>query len=915
MTILYRSYETALAARKAYADAVAGRGATEELSWLGAMPLDSGGTLGCEITTPEALLADEWELWGDGRAIVTPQERELVLAMLLNDHEHFPSATASVRLFARFVGYQAGVDRFESIVACEEKERTARFGLEEAESAAFSLVAAYHERLEERGLIEAGCAAALLGEKGSDGRLVVAERLAVPPALRRWIASHGARSLEEDGCIIEADLRQRSSFAFPAGPGAVRGAVRDLIAEVAGEGATIAIGASDPAGLFAEAAPALVAAGWKVGLEVSVTFRQTAIGRALEAAADLLEGGAHGAQDATDIASGSFSAMGRAEAQRLDGRLRGDRSLDPETMAALLREASPAFVALEELLKDGSSDGVAAGEALCQALDGASGLSSGVRCAEEKMLDAYLALRRRALALGADLSIVREQARSLCVTLSLASGDHDGEGPTVRILDASRLAAAAPRSFDGVILEGLTDAMVSAASSRSTLEALGEKVGLPAPPTRTEELRCGFEAARRAARSTFACVMPLRDEAFEPTYPAFTLEEYVSAYGEAQGWDAAEKDEDMFLFPKALTEGALRPGEDDLVAAVGAVDAAPVRVEELAGVTRGRLGHTILLDRLKTVTAAEGVLPILSPSAIENYLGCPYRWFVTGRLRTHELDETFSAREKGLFAHRAYGELYERLAVEGIRHLDASGLDHARQLLGVVMDDILAEYEASRGPSSDEGRRSDRLMAISAQERVEVERLCEELRDSLELLAQLPAGYEVAAHELAIVAEDGVDFGGARLNGRLDRIDVAPESGRFVVVDYKGSLTGHGAGFSEKEEVERYELPSKVQALIYARAFERHRPGSKAAAAVYASYRAAKGGALLAGSFDPAAYDVSGLASRACAVHRDFDSFLTLVEERIARAIDALKGGAIAPIPRDGLTCSYCPLICCEGRR
>ena len=42
---------------------------------------------------------------------------------------------------------------------------------------------------------------------------------------------------------------------------------------------------------------------------------------------------------------------------------------------------------------------------------------------------------------------------------------------------------------------------------------------------------------------------------------------------------------------------------------------------------------------------------MLSPSAIEAYLACPYRWFVERRLRPEPLDECFGAAEKGTFAH------------------------------------------------------------------------------------------------------------------------------------------------------------------------------------------------------------------------------------------------------------------------
>lgn len=208
----------------------------------------------------------------------------------------------------------------------------------------------------------------------------------------------------------------------------------------------------------------------------------------------------------------------------------------------------------------------------------------------------------------------------------------------------------------------------------------------------------------------------------------------------------------------------------------------------------------------------------------------------------------------------------------------------------------------------------ERLVATTPQEVLEIRALREALHESLGLFAQLPDRYEVVAHEVPIRPEDGVDFAGARLNGRIDRVDVAKEGGRFAILDYKGTVAHHEAGFTEKDDEGSFALPSKVQALIYAVGFQRLHEGLAAAAALYACYRAKEPDGFLAGSFDPVAYDASGLARPASAVQRDFASFLALLEERIAPSIEALKGGAIAPDPKSADACTYCPLRDCERR-
>lgn len=898
--VLYRSYEAALAARKTRADAAA--------SCASAVP--DGGVSGYEATTPDALLADVWELWGDGRAIVSGMQRRLTMATLLEEHPRFPATEASARSFARFASSHAGEPLFERIVAAEEGDWEELFGLDEAERAVFALVAAYRQRLTAAGLVDAGCAAALLEPGRVDGRIVIVERLDAIPAIAGFLRREGAEEVAEDGRRILADPAQRSSFAFPAGAGIAWQAVHRIVCEDMGDVSRIAVGSPDPQRLFAVLAPLLLRDGWEVGLQCAVSFERTAFGRAVVAAREIGAGGAVAARSATDIAYGPFSGMSSAEAQRLDTRLRADRSLDGEGVRASLREASPGFVALEALI-EGDDEAIGrAAETLRAILEEARGLSAGARAAEARMLEAYRTLRENAVVCRASAAVVEEQARGLSVPLSLATSGFGSQRRCALFTDTGTLGRMGVGSFDGVVLEGLTDVAFSTASARSSLDVAAERLGLGAPPSRTEELRRDFEGARRAARRAFACVMPLRDCAFEPAYPAFVLDEYVGAYAALRGWSDAPRDEELFCFPCPLTESALRMGEDDLVAAVGACADPVVGVEELDGIVRGRLVDTRMIDLLKTVVEGDEVLPVLSPSAIEIYLLCPYRWFITRRLGIGEVDEGFSAREMGLFAHRAYAELYDRLAREGVKRLDEGVVDRARKLLDAVMDGIFAEYEATRGQVPE----SERLLAVTPWESVEVERLREALRDSLRLLAQLPGGYEVMAHEVVISPDDGVDFAGARLNGRIDRVDVAPQSGRFAILDYKGTLHGHAAGFSESDDPDAFELPSKVQALIYALGFQRLHDGLSAAAAVYATYRA-KDEELLAGSFDPVGYDAAHLARKASAVQMGFGAFLELVEERIAPYVAALKDGRIAPEPRTADACSWCPYGACERRR
>ena len=110
-----------------------------------------------------------------------------------------------------------------------------------------------------------------------------------------------------------------------------------------------------------------------------------------------------------------------------------------------------------------------------------------------------------------------------------------------------------------------------------------------------------------------------------------------------------------------------------------------------------------------------------------------------------------------------------------------------------------------------------------------------------------------------------------------------------------------------------YQLPHKIQALIYAQAlrklFSAHPVG-----ALYMSYRAQESRSLLAGSYDSALLDLAGFAKKTSAVGLNFEVFLDGVEDAIARRIDEMKQGSIDQRPLDQRSCQYCPVASCPRR-
>ena len=93
---------------------------------------------------------------------------------------------------------------------------------------------------------------------------------------------------------------------------------------------------------------------------------------------------------------------------------------------------------------------------------------------------------------------------------------------------------------------------------------------------------------------------------------------------------------------------------------------APADVVSFPTAQRGSLSVGDVLCGMRTVEEDGEAVAVLSPSAIEAYLSCPYRWFVERRLRLGALDEEFGPAEKGTFVHAAFAALFDALADRGV---------------------------------------------------------------------------------------------------------------------------------------------------------------------------------------------------------------------------------------------------------
>jgi RecB family exonuclease len=181
-------------------------------------------------------------------------------------------------------------------------------------------------------------------------------------------------------------------------------------------------------------------------------------------------------------------------------------------------------------------------------------------------------------------------------------------------------------------------------------------------------------------------------------------------------------------------------------------------------------------------------LSTLSPSAMETYATCPYRYFLQSVLRLETPDEPerieeIQASDRGRLVHRVLSRLFEDLLAKGLVPLDAERLDAAIARLGAIAADEFRSVEA-RGLTGygllwdlDKERTLRALDALLARE-----------AEGAGAAPRLtPAMFEAHFGDDGLVRAEITLPSGRTIcfRGAIDRIDATPDRRRFVVIDYK----------------------------------------------------------------------------------------------------------------------------------
>ena len=692
------------------------------------------------------------------------------------------------------------------------------------------------------------------------------------------------------------------------------------------QAAAVVVAAKDPAVLFGRVAPALVRQGHVAALRGRRRFTDTAFGRAICSLRRFLDEGQAGGvshigrygdiaptdverwnrADLADWALSPFSGMTKKAAFKLDADMRADRTARRSNLCARLRADNPMFAAMERLALQLDDQAAAELEAAVRRMTNRS------EAWRAEQLAALRALQRAAGAaklaeLGADAAFDQVQRLKVNVSRIVAPRGCDGAAfgaPDVLVTDQNTAASLGSGSCEVCVVADLTSGAYPAADPEDASRVLLEHLGVKRADSALARMRRVFFALEHAATDQLILERCLNDSSADPTYPCVVLEEFVDCYRDDP--TATEDIDNPYSLPERLQDGMLLRGEDalcsnDALSDVPAPETA--RIEPpLTGAVSAEARSLVVLPR---VLQGGQVLdePCLSPSQIESYLECPYKWFAQRRLRLDDLDEGFGPLEMGDFAHNALHSFYKHMSEDlGEAKVTPQLLPQAREL----MADVLARHKALQPHLR---QSENRLIPTSQVEHRELAELERKLMDYLDFEAELLPTFAPKYLEYDVACGGAVDYAGHKLLGTADRIDVDGE-GRCAIIDYKGSISGsYALGVREEGRL------GKVQALIYAQVVRRTL-GLEPVGALYVCYGRRK---MISGAYDGRVIENAHLPNMRhkdcmCA-DRPFSDVLDETEEAVAAALERMLAGDIRPRPETPEACKWCPVSSCPERR
>lgn len=258
----------------------------------------------------------------------------------------------------------------------------------------------------------------------------------------------------------------------------------------------------------------------------------------------------------------------------------------------------------------------------------------------------------------------------------------------------------------------------------------------------------------------------------------------------------------------------------------------------------------------------------LSPSAIDGYLRCPFRYFAERVLKSApEEEDGRPAMAKGSIYHEALALYFsKKLSKERIEAFVESAYD---ENLAPFKPDYLWAWEKKTMARA-------LLAAIEGEE----ERLNDDKRNG-------------AFHPAAFETSFTYPYKDVEIHGVIDRVD-RNESGDEILVDYKSG------GLPEYKNVAAYKV---MQLVLYSLA--RRHMGNRPASLEYVSVE--NGNVSIMARDTTRAGKYSRLRNERKYDSEAFDDFLNEAEDALGNVLAAIKRGDFNEAPMDENVCKICP--------
>ena len=893
--------------------------------------LASERALGVEAMGFDAFVASRWDAVGDGRGIITPVQRRVLLGEVLR--EIGSSGPGFARLTARAVQHLAS-----------EGDGWRALSPVSGDAAGLGLAtAAYARELELRGLVEPGEAADIVARALSGEDTIIFHRFSdLTPAEEQFVgqaSASGAHAIvtltwepgfaatetldplvarlatgamvehlpATDEHTLDPELRriEQELFTLP-GPQHGSGSVTFLMGEgpeaeadiIAGQVVELISGGISPeriAVVFRRPQSrvgtlrrAFAEAGVRIDLDVTLRFADIPFGRAFSHAVSLLARGDR--TDALFLIRSGYLCEETPEIHSMVRRWLSKGTFESSTLLAGLRQVGGwQHDALRELrdrthtaneyarLWDSLATRMFAQRHAGAGDEGQLALDARARSALTRLLDDMRSLDGAQL----DPQTLGDQLKEF--TIGARRVERPGH---VQVASAERVRG---RRFDALVLGGLNAGefpMVYEDPLQSeVLAALWEAAGVRPPPRReaSAERALLYAVLTRPKLKLILSRLITGPEGDDVGASVF-WEEVRDFYRSPQETDPRQLEEDRVL--RLQESGLSAHAASSLRAGLRAEVCASLEAQDEPTSTRvaAALGRARRLDSRahEERLAGLGSADTFSPSALEKYSRCPYNWFVTQAVGDRGIEFQVDALLKGSISHAALESFYRERT--GTRPADDASeeelLQHARR-------GVERALEAEDLPAE--------------QAEILIPELASGVLRSLRADAGFLRGYAVAETEWSFGWEDQptVALGPYSLRGRVDRIDTRGKSA--VVIDYK-------LGSVERFAASKLRESNAIQAPLYAYAVEKalgvHVHG--------AFYRGLTDGRTR-GVGDGDALPGSGLAGSDLLAP---DEYRELIDWAVAEGVRAAEGIRAGEIGRSGGDyCKYCPVSgWCEAR-